>query len=347
VSSRWAAALIAALVAVISPDTARAGFDAGLDAHARGDYAKAHAEWLPLAEAGDVAAQSNLGVMVWKGQGIEADPVEAARWFRLAAERGNSAAQDNLGLMYYLGEGVPKDHDAAARWIKAAAYQGDPSAQLRLGVLYAEGTGVERDPERAMLWWGKSAAQGNAAAQARIAVAGESSAVDPASERAAPRRQSPEPRAAAPQAPAIADSDADSDAAPTLPDVTPSAASAPSPRLPTAPPPSPAPTSPRPEVASRESEPPAPPNAVPQSAGFLIQIAAVWAEEDVEPEWARLQRRNRDLLGDLELDVQKRDHGARVVYRLRAGPPLERAAAERLCAALKERRLGCLLREAP
>ncbi len=121
-SSRWAAALIAALVAVFSSGTARADFYAGLDAHDRGDYAKAHAEWRPLAEAGDVAAQANLGVMLWKGQGIEADPVEAARWFLRAAERGDSVAQDNVGLVLDALEQLDLDDDTLVVYVGDHGY---------------------------------------------------------------------------------------------------------------------------------------------------------------------------------------------------------------------------------
>ena len=77
--------MFAAILAAISAGPVRADFYAGLEAHARGDYAKAHAEWLPLAEAGDASAQANLGVMYWQGQGVDADPAEAVRWFLRAA----------------------------------------------------------------------------------------------------------------------------------------------------------------------------------------------------------------------------------------------------------------------
>jgi cell division septation protein DedD len=322
VSPRQACSLLAALLAAISSGSARADFDAGLEAHAQGDYAQAHAEWLPLAEAGDTAAQANLGVMYLKGQGVDVDPAEAARWFLRAAEQGNPVAQDNLGQLYYLGEGVPKDVDAAAHWIKAAAFAGDPSAQLRLGTLYAHGIGVERDPARALLWWRKSAAQGHAAAQARIAAAG---GVGHVSEEFTPDASPPDPSGPAPPVPDVASP----------------------PPVAAAPVASPIPAPPRPRPASRQPEDAAPAVAAATSGGFVVQIASVREEEDVEPEWARLQRRNWDLLGDLELDVQKQALGTRVVYRIRVGPPRDRAAAETLCAALEERRVGCLLREAP
>jgi hypothetical protein len=340
VSSRWAATLFAALLAASSTGSARADFYDGLEAHSRGDYATAYAEWLPLAEAGDSSAQGNLGVLYWKGQGVEANAVEAVRWFYRAAERGNPEAQNNLGQMYYLGEGVPRDLEAAARWIKASAVQGDPSAQLRLGILYAEGIGLDRDPPRALFWWRKSAAQGNAAAEAKVA---EAEGADAASWRLAARTPALEESVSTPEAAEIAD-------VPTLPQVqdvaSPAAPESASPG-PAAPAADPIPVSPTPGVASGPPGGGGPAAAAVMSSGFLVQIASVSAVEHVEPEWSRLQRRHQDLLGDLELDVEKGKLGARVVYRLRVGPPRDRAAAEVLCEALAERRIGCLLREAP
>jgi hypothetical protein len=288
---------LAAGLGLLMSGAVRADFQSGLDAHARGDFALAHAEWLPLAQAGDASAQANLGVMYLRGQGASTDKAKATRWLQLAANQGNAIAQDNLGQMYYLGKGIPKDLDAAAHWIKAAAYGDNPSAQLRLGILYAEGIGVERDPDRALLWWKKSAAQGNAAARARIAVAG---GADHVSEHFVPRPSAP-------------------------------AAPAPMPSLRA--------------VASPPS--PTPPVSAPAPAHFLVQIASVGTLEDAEDEWGRLQRRNRDLLGDLALDVQQAKVGTRVVYRLRAGPLRDHASAEKLCRALQNRRLDCLIREAP
>ncbi len=43
--------------------SARAGFDEGLAAHRRGDYATALREWRPLAQQRYASAQFNLGSM--------------------------------------------------------------------------------------------------------------------------------------------------------------------------------------------------------------------------------------------------------------------------------------------
>ena len=48
----------------------------------------------------------SLGVMLERGEGIEVDKAESAKWYQKAAEAGHIAAQNNLGAAYYLGEGV-------------------------------------------------------------------------------------------------------------------------------------------------------------------------------------------------------------------------------------------------
>ena len=67
-----------------------AGFDEGMAAHERGDYATALREWSPLAEQGHAGAQNNLGFMYRNGQGVPQDYAEALQWYRKAAEQGHA-----------------------------------------------------------------------------------------------------------------------------------------------------------------------------------------------------------------------------------------------------------------
>jgi TPR repeat protein len=66
-------------------------------------------------------AQSNLGYMYGKGEGVEKDAVQAVSWFRKAAVQGVAEAQNNLGSMYNKGEGVQQNSQEAARWFRMAA----------------------------------------------------------------------------------------------------------------------------------------------------------------------------------------------------------------------------------
>ncbi len=68
------------LIGLAAP--AWAGFDEGVAAYNRGDYATALREWRPLAEQGDASAQLNLGSMYDAGVGVSQDYAEAVRWYR-------------------------------------------------------------------------------------------------------------------------------------------------------------------------------------------------------------------------------------------------------------------------
>ncbi len=111
-------ALIAALCAGFTlglTAPAWAGFDEGVAAYNRGDYATALREFRPLAEQGDAAAQHNLGLMYHIGQGVTQDYAKAVKWYRKAAEQGDAKAQHNLGFMYQNAKGVPDDHAEAVK----------------------------------------------------------------------------------------------------------------------------------------------------------------------------------------------------------------------------------------
>jgi uncharacterized protein len=122
-------------------------------AHRKGDQATALRLARPLAEQGDVRAQSLVGLIHYSGRGGLRNEAEAVKWFRVAADQGDAAAQFRLGLMYSEGQGVPQDHAEAANWYRLAAGQRHPRAQYNLGLLYAAGQGVEQDYRMAYMWF--------------------------------------------------------------------------------------------------------------------------------------------------------------------------------------------------
>jgi TPR repeat protein len=69
-------------------------FGRGDAAYDAGDYITALKEWTPLAEAGDVKAQYNLGEMYALGRGVPQDHDESVKWNRLSAEQGYAMAQN-------------------------------------------------------------------------------------------------------------------------------------------------------------------------------------------------------------------------------------------------------------
>jgi uncharacterized protein len=133
--------------------------NAAFAAYEKGYHACALRLAQPLAEKGDVRAQSLVGLIHYIGRGALRDDTQAARWLRLAADQGDAAAQFRLGLMYSEGQGVPQDHAEAARWYRLAADQRHPQAQYNLGRLYATGEGVEQDNVMAHMWFNLAVAQ--------------------------------------------------------------------------------------------------------------------------------------------------------------------------------------------
>ncbi len=120
----WLNLSIVVGLALMLPTPVLAGFQEGLDAYEREDYATALKEWRPLAEQGDAVAQCNLGVMYQLGLGVPRDYQEAAQWCRLAGEQEHAGAQVLLGAMYHLGQGVPRDDTLAHMWVTLAMAHG-------------------------------------------------------------------------------------------------------------------------------------------------------------------------------------------------------------------------------
>ena len=159
ISLRFPIALMLSIVCFVAP--AWADFKAGMDAANRGDHATASREWRPLAEKGNAAAQLNLGLLYYKGQGVPQDYVLARQWWEKSAAQGHVAAQVSLGILYASGYGVPKDNQQAVRWFRLAADQGDALAQGRLGIMYMQGDGVPQDYVQAHKWYSLSGANGD------------------------------------------------------------------------------------------------------------------------------------------------------------------------------------------
>lgn len=70
------------------------------------------------------AAQYNLALMYFSGQGVVQDLCEAAKWYCKAADHGHANAQYNLSLMYAEGQGVERNLSLALYWRKLATEQG-------------------------------------------------------------------------------------------------------------------------------------------------------------------------------------------------------------------------------
>lgn len=79
-------------------------------------------------------------------------------------------------------------------------------------------------------------------------------------------------------------------------------------------------------------------------SGFFVQIASVKSEARARAAWADLQRTHPILLGDLALDLEKADLGARgTFYRVRTGPFPNKATAEDMCRQIEAAKLDCVV----
>ena len=68
----------------------------GMVVYNRGDYVPAIRLFRPLAEKGNPKAQSVIGVMYRKGEGVARSSARAFMWFSLAAARGDAKAKAEL-----------------------------------------------------------------------------------------------------------------------------------------------------------------------------------------------------------------------------------------------------------
>ncbi len=129
-------------------------------------YTKSLQEFRALAAQGDAAAQFKLGVIYYKGQGVQPDYLEALNWFKKAALQGHPLARYNAGYMNEKGEGTPQDHVEAAKYYRQAAEQGNRLAQYNLGYMYEKGQGVLPNEVQALMWYNLAAVQGETKAKA-------------------------------------------------------------------------------------------------------------------------------------------------------------------------------------
>ena len=124
--------LILLLLTVTAVVPARAdAFANGSRAYAAHKYVLSAEIFLPLAEQGDARAQTYLGVMYLRGQGVPQNFRVAAYWLHLASEAGLPAAQYFLGLMYDKGQGVAQDFVLAHAWLNLAVAHAGPGLRSR------------------------------------------------------------------------------------------------------------------------------------------------------------------------------------------------------------------------
>jgi uncharacterized protein len=143
-------------------------FEQGVEAYDAGDHATAYAIWLPLAKAGDLAAQRNVAHLLRNGLGTETDMIRALFFYERAARSGLTSAALNAGMMRLDQDAEFFDPEKAAEWLAMAAAAGSPIAQWELSRLLESGEAGREDPEAARLLLQHAAASGHEEATARL-----------------------------------------------------------------------------------------------------------------------------------------------------------------------------------
>jgi TPR repeat protein len=85
-----AAQIVSSLAAIAGP------WEDGMAAYNRGDYVPASRVFRSLAEQGNAKAQTVLGLMYRRGEGVSRNSVRAFLWFSRAAARGDARAKTEL-----------------------------------------------------------------------------------------------------------------------------------------------------------------------------------------------------------------------------------------------------------
>jgi len=77
---------------------------------------------------------------------------------------------------------------------------------------------------------------------------------------------------------------------------------------------------------------------------YRVQLGSFETAATAQKRWQELKRRHGDLVGKLDMVLERVQLKAKgTMYRLQAGPLKSSAEVQKLCAALSKRKVGCLL----
>ena len=118
------------------------------------------------ADQGLPPAQYRLASLYEKGLGVAQDKLKAKSLYLKAAEAGNPRAMHNLAVLLADGDGKP-DYEAAATWFRKAAQYGVHDSQYNLAILLARGLGVQQSLVQSYQWFAVAAVQHDTDAAAK------------------------------------------------------------------------------------------------------------------------------------------------------------------------------------
>lgn len=121
---------------------------------------------LEQAEAGNAAAQYELGMAYESGLDVEPDQDKALEYYYLAANQGHAAAQNEVGNSFH---GQAR-FDEAFPWYVKSAEGGDFWGIHNLASMYERARGVPTDEAKAIVLYRQAADLGNADSMWNIAI---------------------------------------------------------------------------------------------------------------------------------------------------------------------------------
>jgi uncharacterized protein len=329
--NRSAIFLASVLAVIASP--ALADVKAGVDAWSRGDYAAAIKEWRQPAIAGDPDAQFNMGQAYKLGRGVPVDLELAEDWYRRAALQGHLQAEDNYGLVMFQSG----NRQRALPFIEKSAARGEPRAQYLLGTALFNGDMVKKDWPRAYALMTRASALGLTPASASLAQMDKYIPLDQRQkglvlardlEATASRPMLP-PQAASKPVRTAGTIKSEPVASSTLSEPLIIAGTTPKASKPVVKPAKPA-TKPTPPAVIAKVEP-AP------NGKWRVQLGAFSDASKAGALWSSLKTKVGALGGLQSYQVK-----AGAVTRLQAGPLASKAAADKVCGALKAAGQACL-----
>jgi hypothetical protein len=345
-----AVVLSAPLMALGGP--ALAGMSEGVAAVTVGDYAKAIAEFQPLAAGGDPAAQYQLAKIYLEGRGPADGLPQGLDLMNKAASGGYPEAQAQLGLMYAMGLGLPVDNVLAYDWLSKAV-TALPDGTRR--------TVAEANRDAVLKRMNASQQAAVAAKPVAPAKPVQEAASKPAATTTATAVTTAKP-AATPAKPAATETTAKTTtanaaaAAPAKPAATETTAKTATANAAAAAPAKPAATeapakTPEKTVEKAVEKPAQVASAEPAKAdpaakptGVRVQLASLPSEAAAWDAWKQISGKYSAQLTGLTAMVESADLGTKgTFYRVQTGPFATVAAAQERCGAMKAAGLDCLV----
>jgi TPR repeat protein len=107
-------------------------------------------------------SQHEIGIMYFKGIGVQKNYSTAADWFRKSANQGYYKAQHDLALMLNEGRGISQNDTEAYKLFHSAANQGYGPSQYQLGKMFSheKSKGIPQRFILAYMWFEIAAANG-------------------------------------------------------------------------------------------------------------------------------------------------------------------------------------------